>query len=301
MARRSSRTEDAPTTHGTGARSEGASEAPSVRRRWTLEQKRQIVAAAAQPGMSVAMVARKHGISTGQFYAWRQRLVLDGAADGTTKSMGDRVVVTRLSSDVAAPQADSVRIVARFDVPEPAGDDTGAADAPTTNRTSVHNGFTAAPADRRPITRFPDAALSCVPASPLRRFCQWDRSAAGRSPVPGQHLLELVRLGVAGDDALQHVGQPGEWLDAVQLRRVDQRHGDRPVLGGAIAAGEQGVFSCNRDRTHAALDHVGMCALPRCTVLPGGNPGRQTLAPAGSTRSGPGGDEWSEALREKAP
>ena len=39
----------------------------------------------------------------------------------------------------------------------------------------------------------------------------------------------------------------------------------------------------------------------RCTVLPGGNPGRQTLAPAGSTRGGSGGDEWSEALREKTP
>jgi hypothetical protein len=44
-----------------------------------------------------------------------------------------------------------------------------------------------------------------------------------------------------------------------------------------------------------------VCALTRCTVLPGGNPGRQTLAPAGSTRGGSGGDEWSEALREKAP
>jgi hypothetical protein len=38
------------------------------------------------------------------------------------------------------------------------------------------------------------------------------------------------------------------------------------------------------------------CALTRCTVLPGGKPGRQTLAPAGSTRGGSGGDEWSEAL-----
>ena len=29
----------------------------------------------------------------------------------------------------------------------------------------------------------------------------------------------------------------------------------------------------------------------RCTVLPGVSPGRQTLAPAGSTRGGSGGDE----------
>src|SRR3984893_15770494 len=31
-----------------------------------------------------------------------------------------------------------------------------------------------------------------------------------------------------------------------------------------------------------------LCALTRCTVLPGERPGRQTLAPAGSTRGGSG-------------
>src|SRR5271167_3844866 len=49
------------------------------------------------------------------------------------------------------------------------------------------------------------------------------------------------------------------------------------------------------------FDEDVVCALPRCTVLPGGNPGRQTLAPAGNTRGGSGGDEWPEALREKTP
>ena len=45
------------------------------------------------------------------------------------------------------------------------------------------------------------------------------------------------------------------------------------------------------------LSALSFCApWPRCTVLPGEGPGRQTLAPAGSTRSGSGGDEWSEAL-----
>src|ERR1700730_3731533 len=37
---------------------------------------------------------------------------------------------------------------------------------------------------------------------------------------------------------------------------------------------------------------------PQCTVLPGERPGRQTLAPAGSTRGGSGGDEWSEGHRQ---
>jgi hypothetical protein len=44
------------------------------------------------------------------------------------------------------------------------------------------------------------------------------------------------------------------------------------------------------------LRPIILCALTRCTVLLGERPGRQTLAPAGSTRGGSGGDEWSEAL-----
>ena len=51
------------------------------RRRWTAAQKRQIVAESLELDVSAAMVARKHGISTGQFYAWRQQLVLRGALD----------------------------------------------------------------------------------------------------------------------------------------------------------------------------------------------------------------------------
>jgi transposase-like protein len=39
------------------------------RRRWTAEQKHKIVAEGMEPGVSVAMVAYKHGISSGQFYA----------------------------------------------------------------------------------------------------------------------------------------------------------------------------------------------------------------------------------------
>jgi transposase len=49
------------------------------RRRWTAEQKRQVVAESMAPGASVPMVARQHGITRGQLYAWRQRMVLSGA------------------------------------------------------------------------------------------------------------------------------------------------------------------------------------------------------------------------------
>ena len=32
-------------------------------------------------------------------------------------------------------------------------------------------------------------------------------------PVPGQQLVQLMALGAAGDDALQHIGQPGQWIE----------------------------------------------------------------------------------------
>jgi hypothetical protein len=46
-----------------------------------------------------------------------------------------------------------------------------------------------------------------------------------------------------------------------------------------------------RDDGVLAFTDFGMCALSRRTVLPGGNPGRLTLAPAGSIQGGSGGDE----------
>ena len=45
------------------------------RRSWTPEQKRQIAAESLEPGTSPITVARKHGISTGQLYTWRQQLL----------------------------------------------------------------------------------------------------------------------------------------------------------------------------------------------------------------------------------
>ena len=57
------------------------------RRRWKAEQKHQIVVEGMEPGVSAAMVARKHGISRGQFYAWRQQLLLRGALGGGADTM----------------------------------------------------------------------------------------------------------------------------------------------------------------------------------------------------------------------
>jgi len=88
-----------------------------------------------------------------------------------------------------------------------------------------------------------------------------------------------------------------------QLRMSGSMSGDRkrsqvsPGWGGGTKAPPT---TC-REATATAPVVDSTCALIRRTVLPGGNPGRQTLAPAGSTRGGSGGDEWPEAPREKAP
>lgn len=45
------------------------------RRRWSVEQKREIAAESLAPGASPGMVARRHGIGTGQMYTWRRQLL----------------------------------------------------------------------------------------------------------------------------------------------------------------------------------------------------------------------------------
>ncbi len=42
--------------------------------RWSIEEKREIVAESLQPGIGASEIIRKHGISSGQLYTWRQQL-----------------------------------------------------------------------------------------------------------------------------------------------------------------------------------------------------------------------------------
>src|SRR6187200_1278018 len=44
------------------------------RRRWSIEEKREIVAASLQPGVRPSETIQRHGITSGQLYAWRQQL-----------------------------------------------------------------------------------------------------------------------------------------------------------------------------------------------------------------------------------
>lgn len=75
--------------------------------------------------------------------------------------------------------------------------------------------------------------------------------------VPGQELLDPA-LPVAVDERLEDAGQIGVWLDAVELRRLDQRGDDPPVLGALVVTGEECVLAVEGDWADRPLDGVAV-------------------------------------------
>jgi len=78
------------------------------RRRWTAEEKRDIALESLEPGASPITVARKHGISSGQIYTWRQQLLRDAvgaAADNMPSFVRVDVVSAPSCAAVATPAA----------------------------------------------------------------------------------------------------------------------------------------------------------------------------------------------------
>ena len=67
------------------------------RRRWTLEQKQAIVEESLSPHATPTMVARKHGIGTGQLYTWRHQLLR------SRRSRGVRFARVELAAAPAQP------------------------------------------------------------------------------------------------------------------------------------------------------------------------------------------------------
>lgn len=71
---------DAETAHKIGRKSVRSPRIEVItrndrRRTWTLDQKREIVAESFGPGLTPTEVARKHAISSGQLYTWRQQVL----------------------------------------------------------------------------------------------------------------------------------------------------------------------------------------------------------------------------------
>src|SRR5260221_3909810 len=53
---------------------------PERRRRWSEEEKLQLVEEACRPGHSVSQVARQRGINASQLFAWRRQALAKGLA-----------------------------------------------------------------------------------------------------------------------------------------------------------------------------------------------------------------------------
>jgi transposase len=57
------------------------------RRRWSVEEKRNIVQETFLPGMNLSIAARKHGMNPSQLFKWR-RLMEEGAIEGIRSDEG---------------------------------------------------------------------------------------------------------------------------------------------------------------------------------------------------------------------
>lgn len=77
-----------------------------------------------------------------------------------------------------------------------------------------------------------------------------------RGPRPRQQRVQLMSLGAPGDDAFEHIGEPGHWFDAVELGGLDERHRDCPMTGAAVGTSEECRLSCHRYRPDGALNEI---------------------------------------------
>ncbi len=95
---------EAETTRTTGHRSARSARVEIVtraepRRSWTAEQKREIVAESLGPELTPTEVARKHRLSSGQLYTWRQQVLgLQGVTVTRTPLQFAAVELTPASS-----------------------------------------------------------------------------------------------------------------------------------------------------------------------------------------------------------
>lgn len=94
------------------------------RRRWSVAEKRRIVAESLAPGASVSLVARRHDVNANQVFTWRRQLrdgVLGAAAGGL-------LPVTVVAAPACGPSAAGERAAA---------DDAAAGEPPATGRIEI--------------------------------------------------------------------------------------------------------------------------------------------------------------------
>ena len=74
------------------------------RRRWSVEQKREIAAESLEPGLSPITVVRRYGISSGLLYTWRRHL-LEGSLGVTGQPVAKFARVEVMATPAAPPPA----------------------------------------------------------------------------------------------------------------------------------------------------------------------------------------------------
>lgn len=79
------------------------------RRRWSIDEKREIVAESLRPGVRPSQVIREHGISSSQLYAWRQQLTgcLGGELPRPAAGFARVDVVVAQRQEKAGPMTDA--------------------------------------------------------------------------------------------------------------------------------------------------------------------------------------------------
>jgi transposase len=88
------------------------------RRRWSIEEKREIVAESLGPGVRPSEIIQRHGITSGQLYAWRQQLTrrVDGHPAGPAAKFA-RVDVVAAEQGLRAEPPGSPQIKPTTHVP----------------------------------------------------------------------------------------------------------------------------------------------------------------------------------------
>jgi transposase len=99
---------------------------PERRRRWSDEEKLQLVAEACRAGNSVSQVARERGISASQLFGWRRQAMAKGLITDRRLEEGTAKALTFAGVEIAkeplAPDAErAVRLTRRRKAPGASG------------------------------------------------------------------------------------------------------------------------------------------------------------------------------------
>jgi transposase len=78
---------------------------PERRRRWSDEEKLQLVSEACQPGNSVSQVARRRGINASQLFGWRRQALAQGLITDSRSAPGAAPALTFSPVEVAEEPA----------------------------------------------------------------------------------------------------------------------------------------------------------------------------------------------------